>query len=690
MDIAASGIAFLQVGVSTGKAIIKAIQLWEQVKQLPDDLRARIKRLKSLEPMLRQIEIDFTKLPDLRVHPAAQQSVAYAREAETTLRSHIEKLEGKIQGPKSNFRRRVNSIKIITLKKEEMSMLESELAWAMESVQLAITCFHMAKSELSERSIINETSARIREYNMACQDDMVKRTAQAVANMIKAEQSSAVDLKPVDFDTDKQTEENGPIRKTNGIFAWPSSFEATVLGRYSFRRSRANNGWTVSVQMPWSQYVRELRWTGWQYCFHAYNIRPRSSPAFRAAETGDLTGLVNLFKAGQATPFDRNELGQSLLYLAAENESLEVCQVLIQQGVPADDEREPYGKYGLNPIDAIVDSRVKFVSPTGADATHRSLISLFRTAAQVTSTLTIERLFAYVVEYDHGDLFVREYQTQFLPGYYGLPLRDRAEAVRLASFVAHDPQTCRSLLSANREVARGDVEESRRQGFSLLHSAAIAVGKRMADDLQYDPRTFRGRSYTECWSYLIIDTVRAAPDIKSLCHVETVVPWDWFLVPVWRSTPLVSLLGGALCRLSPDVRLSEWDSVFQAVLKQWLRDLQCAGVDLLEYGRQEALIQKLTFTEVKGAFDSHAINASRRVVRSELKEASKESWMVRVDREFDKSDRYWNPIRITALDYGPEVDDWRVRWLVESEAFAGEFWRVVEAPRATMPGSWVD
>ncbi|KAK2063253.1 hypothetical protein LY76DRAFT_230289 [Colletotrichum caudatum] len=687
MEIAASGIAFLQVGASTGKAILKAIQLWDQVKQLPDDLRAKIKRLRSLEPMLRQIEADFSKLPDLRVHPAAQQSVAYAREAEATLRSHIEKLEGKIQGPKSNFRRRVNSIKIITLKKEEMSTLERELAWAMETVQLAITCFHMAKSELSERFIINETSARIREYNMACQDDMVKRTAQAVANMIKAEQPSAMDSKPVDFNTNKQTEENGPIRKTNGFIVWPSSFEATAFGRYSFRRSRVSNGWTASVQMPWSQYVRELRWTGWQYCFHAYNIRPRSSPAFKAAEKGDLAGLMRLFKTGQATPFDRNEQGRSLLYLAAKGGSLEVCQVLIQQGVPADDERELHGR---NPIDAIVTSRNNSTSLTAPDATRQALISLFRTAAHAASTLTIERLFAYVAEYSYGDDFVRVYQTQFLRDYHSLPLRDRAEAVRLASFVAHDPGTYRSLLSADMEMARDEVEESEKQGFSLLHSAAIAVGKRMADELQYDPRAFRARSYTEYWSDIVIDTVRAVPDIESLCHVETVVPWGWFLLPVWRSTPLISLLGGALCRLSPEVRLPEWDSVFQAVLKQWLRDLQSAGVDLLEYGRQEALVQKFACPEVKGAFDSDAITASRTVVRNEMQEASKDSWMMSVDRTFDKSDRYWNPIRITALDYGPEVDDWRVRWLVESEAFAGEFWRVVEAPRVAMPGSWVD
>ncbi|KAL2882899.1 Protein memo1 [Colletotrichum sp. CLE4] len=143
MEIAASSIAFVQAGVGAGKAIVRAIRMWEQVKQLPNDLKARLKRLESLEPMLRHIESDFAKYPELRFHPTAQQCLAYAIEVEATMKSHVEKLESKIQKPSSNFRRRVNSLKIITLKKEEISMLESELAWAMESLQLAITYFHM-------------------------------------------------------------------------------------------------------------------------------------------------------------------------------------------------------------------------------------------------------------------------------------------------------------------------------------------------------------------------------------------------------------------------------------------------------------------------------------------------------------------------------------------------------------------
>ncbi|KAI8273635.1 hypothetical protein K4K60_010663 [Colletotrichum sp. SAR11_57] len=479
MEIAASGFAFVQVGVGAGKTIVQAIQVWEQVKQLPQEFQSRIKKLELFKQIISQIEDEFARHPNLRARPKAQQCLEHVRDAEAALLAHVEKMSALVQQPKSKLKRHINSFKIISLKKEELAALESELAWAMELMQLAISMFHLT---------------------------------------------------------------------------------------------------------------------------------------------------------GQASPFDRNEAGRSLLYLAAKEERLEVCEMLIRK---------------------------------------------------------VERLFNFVAEFSQSDDFLRVYQSQFLRNYQRLPIRDRAEAVRLGSFLVRDATTYRRLLDpATKAVTPADTRESVNEKLSLVHSAAIALGKRLADELQYDPKAFRARSYTDSWSDVVIETVESA-DGKDLHSVETVVPWDWFRVPVWRGTPLMSLLGGALCRLAPEIPISKWDSVFQRVLGQWLQDLQEAGVDLSEYGKREVTAQKLC-PEVKGAFDSDAINASRITVRNELQEPSKESWMNAVDAEFDQSDRYWMPIRIIALDYGPRVKDWRVRWLVEWEAFAGEFWRTVEAPRVIMPGSWID
>ncbi|KAF4431974.1 hypothetical protein CFRS1_v012618 [Colletotrichum fructicola] len=630
MEIAASGFAFVQVGVGAGKTIVQAIQVWEQVKQLPQEFQSRIKKLELFKQIISQIEDEFARHPNLRARPKAQQCLEHVRDAEAALLAHVEKMSALVQQPKSKLKRHINSFKIISLKKEELAALESELAWAMELMQLAISMFHLVKAELSEEIIVSQTSNRVREYSIACQEDVIQKTAQAVVQMMRAESLPMIDAMSSGTIV-SQKDDSGQMEEGRKSRHWPSYFETTLFGRYAFRRSRNDEGWIASLQIPWSQRVTELRWTGWQYRFHSYNIRPKTAPVFKAAEKGDIRELTKLFRTGQASPFDRNEAGRSLLYLAAKEERLEVCEMLIRKGVPADDEREKHG-------------------------------------------------------YDD---FLRVYQSQFLRNYQRLPIRDRAEAVRLGSFLVRDATTYRRLLDpATKAVTPADTRESVNEKLSLVHSAAIALGKRLADELQYDPKAFRARSYTDSWSDVVIETVESA-DGKDLHSVETVVPWDWFRVPVWRGTPLMSLLGGALCRLAPEIPISKWDSVFQRVLGQWLQDLQEAGVDLSEYGKGEVTAQKLC-PEVKGAFDSDAINASRITVRNELQEPSKESWMNAVDAEFDQSDRYWMPIRIIALDYGPRVKDWRVRWLVEWEAFAGEFWRTVEAPRVIMPGSWID
>ncbi|KAF6809872.1 hypothetical protein CMUS01_13596 [Colletotrichum musicola] len=683
MEVTATGFAFAQIGLSAGKVILEAIQLWGQVKQLPKELRTRLDRLALLRNVLSQIEDDFARYPALRARPAAQGCLYHAREAEALLRAHVDKLSAKVGSPRGrSFRRHARSFKIITLKKEEMDSFEGELVWVVELMQLAVSMFTLAKSDLSAELVVAQTAAKVRDYSIACQDDVIKKTAQAVVSMMKSEQATSITTESVD-DGDSATQVVRANRSSQSTT--PSCFQTTLFGRCSFRRSGSDEGWTASFQVPWSQRVRELRYTGWQYCFRSYSIRPRGSPIFKAAESGDVALMMKLFKTGQASPFDKNESGHSLLYLAAKGERLEVCETLIRKGVPADDEAE---RHGYNPIDAIVVSRSNF---KGAPSpTHTALVSLFQSAAHAADTLTTLRLFSFVKEFSHSDDFLRVYQSRFLTGYDRMPLRDRAEAVRLGSFVVRDEMTCRRLLHpTDRTLTPARVRGSVEEGFSLVHSCAVALGKKLADDAQYDPQTFRPRPGSASWSEFVVDTVRAA-DLEDLCGVETVVPWDWFHVPVWTGTPLLSLLGGALCRLSPEVPVPRWDRILHAVLRRWLTDLQDAGVDLLEYGRREALVQRSLCPEVKGAFDSDAIVRSRCMLRHELQEASKESWMKHVDVSFERGDRHWAPIRVVALDYGACPEDWRIRWVVESEAFAGQFWEAVEAPTAVLPGSWVD
>ncbi|KAJ0315255.1 hypothetical protein COL5a_012048 [Colletotrichum fioriniae] len=329
----------------------------------------------------------------------------------------------------------------------------------------------------------------------------------------------------------------------------------------------------------------------------------------------------------------------------------------------------------------------------------------------------MERMFDFKNENSYNDDWLRIFQNQFLPGYHQLPLRERAEAVRLGAFIVLSHVTYRHLLREDERVliTAEEISGSAEVGFSLVHSDAIAMGKRFADEMSYGERLRcedendqvsededdeeesrekrrmtmpRFHPYNDTWRHSVSETLRAADRIH-LHRVETVVPWDGYRIPVWTGTPLLSVIGGTLCRISPIVPWDEWDDVFQRVLRQWLRAIRDAGIDLLQYGIDEMrTLDSATAADLRGAFGAEAIVASRRHVRNPLKR--RESWMTVADREHSRNDLYWIPVRVIGLSYGSRLDDWRLWWAPEFEVFAADFWALVDRPRPVMPGSWVE
>jgi len=98
------------------------------------------------------------------------------------------------------------------------------------------------------------------------------------------------------------------------------------------------------------------------------------------------------------------------------------------------------------------------------------------------------------------------------------------------------------------------------------------------------------------------------------------------------------------------------------LIRIWLEDLMSAGVDLLEYGRNEKAI--------------HA-----RILKAKPLNV------------LPLTQYYWRGCQWDLLDFtfGPSPGDWRV-WLTEpTDRFAGEFWSMIEPPEAgPMPGMWID
>ncbi|KAF5671028.1 hypothetical protein FHETE_4284 [Fusarium heterosporum] len=237
----------------------------------------------------------------------------------------------------------------------------------------------------------------------------------------------------------------------------------------------------------------------------------------------------------------------------------------------------------------------------------------------------------------------------------------------------------------NEQISSFDVGQSSQEKLSLVHSAAIAMSIRFADEAIPQKRgTAQWSLYNDSWSHLV-EQVATAASVDDLHSYETVRPWDVYHVPVWTGTPLVSVIGGALCYLSPDVSFYHWDSVFQQLIQEWVRNLQAGGVDLAEYGRWEAHTLR---EQMRGALDSNAIEMSRNSIRDTLPSYCATS-KVR-ERAGVWNENHWVPVRLLDLQFGPSVSDWQIVWAPEFEWMASEFWKMIEKEDPIMPGSWIE
>ncbi|KAK2023781.1 hypothetical protein LX32DRAFT_697672 [Colletotrichum zoysiae] len=719
-------------GIAIGQlcaGIAKAIDLWHSIEDLPSDLNDVVDRLEAFGPVLQDMVGKLSRCeeeygePGLRLLAQHVRACGvYADKACKAVDEMARKLQSSLQrAPQQSLQsrtRRKMRLAWAALRKGDLEKLERRLDAAVGMVLMCIAAYDRAIMQASHDRIAEKTAAKVVNEQKILHQDFEDRIARRVSlDVVSQLDKITKQLQaPMHQESDGANETEYVIVRSTTTWRGPRlpSYKPTPTGQVATVSHRDRCEWSLSLQLPaWisgSVWEMQVCWSmtgGWQQSLRSFGVRSRHSAIFAVVKKGDVKGMMAMFSKGEASPLDRDEKGSNLLYYATDYRQVEVCRTLLDLGL--EDLIDDNGGSSESPLGELVKSR-ESLAPTPGSA-HHALISLFKSRSSNIPTLTIERMFEFETECSYSDDWLRIFQRNFLPGYDDLPLRDRAEATRLGAFTTQDVLVYRRLLNQDGVITEADVRASAKAGFSLVHSAAAALGKRFAHEMQFNPRLGRDeddgapvdgndsesegqmtwmvrlQAWTEGWSYTFAETLRAA-EWEQLNGVETIAPWDWYRVPVWTGTPLISVLGGALCRISPDLSWGKWDAVFRGVLKQWLRDLRDADVDLLQYGRAEALKIRFTAPEVKGAFDADAVAASRRHVRSSLR--MRESWMQMVDDEHPRSDLYWLPVRIIGLDYGPRLGDWRLWWAPEFEAFAAEFWESVGRPQVTMPGSWVD
>ncbi|KAM0394328.1 hypothetical protein ACHAPZ_010001 [Fusarium culmorum] len=418
--------------------------------------------------------------------------------------------------------------------------------------------------------------------------------------------------------------------------------------------------------------------------FRVYNVVSFDSAIIQSVRNGDKKRVLELFNSRQASPFDKDQYGGSLLYHAVYNGNYEMCRFLLNAGLQESLE-ETAGRGKDSPLSTLVFESQKKFQQNSEDAWEK-ITELFNSYLDDPESTMILRLFDFIQEWAYGDEYVLVFQRRFLKKFYTGPIENRLEAFRLGSFHLKNSEALLNIISQNKQVTNLDVELSSDKKLSLVHSAAIALGIRFADEVIPYKRVFCQWSvYTHGWSD-VVSTIASAATPDDLHHLETISPWDVHHVPSWRGTPLVSVLGGALCYVSPDISLFHWNAVFQRTLGQWVTCLQEAGVDLLEYGRREAVILK---EQMRGAFDADAIESSWHQIRNPMAHSAEPPRVV-LCKHGGWNKTHWIPIRLLELEFGSQPQEWRVTWAPEFEWMAFQFWELIDREDHIMPGSWID
>ncbi|KAF4343702.1 hypothetical protein FBEOM_2375 [Fusarium beomiforme] len=679
MEVAASVIAFVQIATEIGKCVIKTKRLWDQAQDLPQETQVLIMRLQAYKSIFEALDQQYPNQEVFNTLPTfslVQDNLRASMEALQLLKNNADHVSSKLE-VKTGLKRRLAAVKV-AIGKESSDRLTTRLNESIALLSLALQAWNMTITIMTPDLIATQLTKTLKIHCTNFQSEKIP--------LIEAEGDDKLQGGIAEVDEGQLSHIRKHDANLNKIYT-PSK-----LGRFAMSYAMSTGAWQVYIQWPsWlSSSVHELQSTptgcGWTYNYRVYNIVSSKSEIVKKITEGDKAGVIKLFGSRQASPFDKDEKGNSLLYHAARSKNFDICQLLLSLGLH-EALLEKVGIAAESPLAPPVFTPDR----THPEMTWLKIAGLFQSYMDEPETNMIMRMFDYQRECDYSDEYLRIFRKRFLPNFYHGPLIHRLEAFRLGSFHCQTSETLLELLAQDKNITSFDVSESTRNGISLVHSAAVAFGIRFADEVLPFVRgwaMWHLSPYNEGWGILVqkVASVATSEDVHT---IETVQPWDVYEVPTWKGTPLISVIGGTLCYLSPDIEFFHWDKVFQKSIQEWVSILKQKEVDLMLYGEQEAInISK----HLRGAFDSNAIEASRNEIRNVMPWTSAEMTFRRTERSDRKrwNHTHWIPIRLLELKFGPTPSEWELVWAPEFEWMANEFWQMIEKEEISMPGSWVD
>ncbi|KAH8199225.1 hypothetical protein TruAng_006631 [Truncatella angustata] len=299
LSVIASGVAVAQLAGTAGGAVLKLKRLWDQVKDVPETIRDLMEQIDCLDPALWQAEQQFAQneLPQLLWNDeAAVRSVTYCRKALGKLTELVNDLDVQINTSR-RVSKKVARIKV-ALKKDELNKLERRLDNAVRMLQAAQQGYIITLLKLQPDIIVGKF--------MSCIE-----AAKSASNS-----GTIVEIDPQD---DRKEVKTYSIQRK--VTRKPLKSPSAVAG---FRIGSSSEGLSAGFRPPWwlfgvtcaFEFNARRSLAGWDIRLRTYAVVPYNTPIWAAMSGGHVERARAIFDSRQASPFDVDELGRSLLFRA--------------------------------------------------------------------------------------------------------------------------------------------------------------------------------------------------------------------------------------------------------------------------------------------------------------------------------------------------------------------------------------
>ncbi|SPO07598.1 uncharacterized protein DNG_10293 [Cephalotrichum gorgonifer] len=356
---------------------------------------------------------------------------------------------------------------------------------------------------------------------------------------------------------------------------------------------------TVTIHLPnwltgaiWRFWMRK---TCWDLRVRQYNIRSEEAEIFASVRDGDVEKMLLLFERRDASPFDRDANGKSLLYYAAAFHQPTICKRLLDMGLHDCVDEDPGN--GVTPREA---AYLRSLWPTDDGKGHRDIVELFLDPGRIFPEPEDCRFLLYWCSWGPVDVAtVRQFQKEVAPDYFSLLPEQRLQAARaycLSGRCGHHPDATVFTFLIGRDIDTNYILDTD-DACSLVHSIAIAFGRTHRQAMEWPTERNAEREFR--WFHLLSRVLKRS---QQTLHVVEHVGYQYSIdvgnlicEGGWVGTPLLSMLRGSVAQAfwvgdtksKPFKKLwEEWQSVLASALGHWLTDLVELGVDLERLDRR--------------------------------------------------------------------------------------------------------